>query len=55
VRALELTFGAHCEAGRVPFRIRGVMYEPEQAVQAFFDYYSAHPRLVELNLDSRPV
>jgi Polysaccharide biosynthesis enzyme WcbI len=53
VRALALRFGAEVEAGRTPFKIRGVAYEPEQAVQAFFDYYRTNPQLVELNLDSR--
>ncbi len=53
VRALELRFGAEVTAGRTPFKIRGVEYEPEQAVQAFFDYYAAHPELVELNLQPR--
>jgi hypothetical protein len=51
VRALDLRFGAECEAGHVPFRIRGTAFEPEHAVEAFFNYYAAHPQLVELNLD----
>jgi hypothetical protein len=51
VRALELGFGAECGAGSAPFRIRGVTYDPQQAVQGFFDYYSVHPQLVEINLD----
>jgi hypothetical protein len=55
VRALDLAFGAECRAGSTPVKIRGVIYEPEQAVQAFFDYYDAHPHLVELNLDPRLV
>ena len=53
VRALGLRFGAEVEAGRIPFKIRGVTYEAPQAVQAFFDYYRANPQLVELNLDPR--
>jgi hypothetical protein len=51
VRALELRFGEELGAGRTPFRIRGTSYEPAQAVQAFYEYYEAHPQLVELNLD----
>jgi hypothetical protein len=51
VRALELGFGEDVAAGRIPFKIRGVIYEPQRAVQAFFDYYKAHPQLVDLNLD----
>lgn len=53
VRALELRFGEELGAGRTPFRIRGTSYEPAQAVQAFFDYYAAHPQLVEVNLERR--
>lgn len=53
VRALELRFGAQVRAGNTPFKIRGTTYEPTQAVQAFFDYYAAHPRLVEVNLTPR--
>jgi hypothetical protein len=51
VRTLGLEFGAECGAGRVPFRIRGVTYEPSRAVQLFFDYYAANPQLVEINLN----
>jgi hypothetical protein len=51
VRALELEFGPELMAGSSPFRIRGVTYEPVEAVQMFFDYYAAHPDLVELNVD----
>ena len=51
VRTLELRFGEELGAGRTPFRIRGTSYEPAQAVQAFYEYYGAHPQLVELNLD----
>ncbi|MGB2712459.1 MAG: WcbI family polysaccharide biosynthesis putative acetyltransferase [Conexibacter sp.] len=50
VRALGLTFGAGHQAGTCPFKIRGVAYEAPAAVAAFFDYYAAHPQLVELNL-----
>ncbi|HST56310.1 MAG TPA: WcbI family polysaccharide biosynthesis putative acetyltransferase [Solirubrobacteraceae bacterium] len=52
VRALELEpqLAARFAAGATPFKIRGETYEPAQAVQAFFDYYAAHPQLVELNL-----
>jgi hypothetical protein len=50
VQALGLSFGARFQAGRAPFKIRGVTYEPEAAVKAFFEYYAAHPDLVELNL-----
>lgn len=49
VRALELGFGAELVAGSTPFRIRGVTYEPADAVQAFFDYYHTHPDLVQIN------
>lgn len=49
VRRLDLEFGAKLIAGSAPFRIRGVTYEPVAAVQAFFEYYAAHPRLVEVN------
>ncbi len=52
VRALELKFGAQHGAGRTPYKIRGVTYEPHEAVQAFFDYYVANPQLVKLNLQS---
>jgi Polysaccharide biosynthesis enzyme WcbI len=55
VRDLELAFGGELLAGRTPFKIRGVAYEPREAVRAFFDYYSAHPELVELNLDPAPL
>jgi hypothetical protein len=51
VRALRLRFGVNFAAGRTPFVIRGVTYAPERAVQSFFDYYEAHPSLVEINLD----
>jgi hypothetical protein len=53
VRALELRFGSTLTAGSAPFKIRGITYEPAQAVQAFFDYYAIHPPLVELNLNPR--
>ena len=52
VRALGLRFGRGLVAGSTPFKIRGVTYEPADAVQAFFDYYAEYPQLVELNLDS---
>jgi hypothetical protein len=51
VRALGLRFGAELGAGRTPFRIRGDAHEPPQAIRMFYDYYDAHPRLVELNRD----
>ena len=51
VRALELGFGPELIAGSAPFKIRGVIYEPAEAVQAFFDYYAEHLELVELNVD----
>ena len=52
VRALRLQLGVQFGAGSTPFRIRWKTYEPVEAVEAFFDYYGAHPQLVELNLDS---
>jgi hypothetical protein len=52
VAALGLKFGATVRAGSVPFKIRGVAYEPAAAVRAFFDYYSEHRLLAELNIDS---
>jgi hypothetical protein len=52
VSALELGFGATAMAGRVPFKIRGILYEPTQALQAFFEYYDEHPDLIEQNLVS---
>lgn len=51
VAALGLEFGAQFAAGQAPFKIRGVTYQPAQAVQMFFDYYAEHPDLVEVNLD----
>ena len=54
VRALGLGFGMELIAGGVPYRIRGVAHEPAEAVQAFFDYYTAHPELVEINLAPSP-
>ncbi len=53
VRALDLRFGEEVGAGRTPFRIRGTSYESPQAVQMFFDYYAAHPTLVEFNAAPR--
>jgi len=55
VRALDLEFGDEFSIGRVPFRIRGEMYETPDAVRAFFDYYKANPQLVELNLETQAV
>lgn len=52
VRALGLRFGEQLGAGRTPFRIRGEAHEPADAVRMFYDYYDAHPRLVELNVDA---
>ena len=51
VKALDLAFGDALSVGRVPFRIRGEIYETPDAVRAFFDYYEANPGLVALNLD----
>jgi hypothetical protein len=51
VRALELGFVGELIAGSAPFKIRGVTYEPAEAVREFFNYYEAHPELVALNLD----
>jgi hypothetical protein len=51
VRALGLEFGADVKAGLTPFKIRGVTYEPLQALWKFFDYYDAHSELVAINLD----
>jgi GT2 family glycosyltransferase/glycosyltransferase involved in cell wall biosynthesis/SAM-dependent methyltransferase len=50
VRALGLAFGAQHVFGSTPFKIRGAVYEPAAAVQAFFAYYAEHPQLMELNL-----
>jgi hypothetical protein len=50
VRALELESGEAFIAGTTPFRIRGVTYEPAEAVQAFFAYYAEHSDLVECNI-----
>jgi hypothetical protein len=55
VCALDLDFVTKFGAGHVPYRIRGITYEPAEAVQAFFDYYAAHPQLVALNLDGESV
>jgi hypothetical protein len=52
MRALGLRFGPKFRAGNLPFKIREVTYEPAEAVQAFFNYYAAHPELVVLNLES---
>lgn len=52
-RALQLDFGVNLEIGSTPFRIRGHPHEPADAVQLFFEYYEAHPELVEVNLDQR--
>lgn len=54
IRALALGFGEEVAAGRVPFRIRGVSHELEEAVQAFFVYYQLHPDLVHINAASSP-
>jgi hypothetical protein len=48
-RALGLRFDGE-RVGCAPFRIRGVTYEPADAVSAFFDYYAANPALVQINL-----
>ena len=50
VRTLGLSFGADIMWGRAPFMIRGVAYDPPDAVQTFFAYYAAHPDLVDLNI-----
>lgn len=52
--ALNLNFAPKLEIGSTPFRIRGVAYETVDAVGLFFDYYEAHPELVEVNLDPSP-
>jgi Polysaccharide biosynthesis enzyme WcbI len=52
VRALELGFDAGLGAG-TQFKIRGVTYEPSEAVRVFFDYYAEHSELVEINVKSR--
>jgi hypothetical protein len=49
VRSLGLRFGAEFSAGVAPFKIRGVIHDPGEAVRAFFDYYAAYPHLVALN------
>jgi len=51
VRALGLEFGVELIVGSAAFKIRGSTYGPTEAVGAFFDYYTAHPELVELNVD----
>jgi hypothetical protein len=51
VRALGLEFGTEFGAGHAQFTIRGVTYKPEDAVAAFFEYYTGHSNLVELNLE----
>ncbi len=53
-RALALRFADERAFARIPFTIRGVAYEPIDAVQAFFDYYAANRDLVEINLDATP-
>lgn len=55
IQALGLSFGADIVWGRAQFMIRGVAYEPPDAVQAFFSYYAAHPDLVDLNLGANVV
>lgn len=50
VRTLKLKFGHEVSAGNIAFKIRGVEHAPAEAVRAFFDYYRAHPELVEANL-----
>jgi hypothetical protein len=52
VRALELTFGGEVGAGETPFRIRGTIYDPADAVAAFYEYYDAHRDLVAVNLQA---
>ena len=49
VKALGLRFGESVAAGRIPFRIRGVVQEPSAALSAFHAYYDAHSQLVALN------
>lgn len=51
VRVLRLRFGAEMVFGNALFKIRGVAYDAPDAVRAFFDYYEAYPKLVELNVD----
>lgn len=53
VRALGLDLKEDLSVGQVPFRIRGETHLTSDAVRAFFDYYGAHPQLVELNRGPR--
>lgn len=50
VKALDLEFGAKLAVGRIPFRIRGSVYESKEAVRMFFAYYDKHPHLVTPNI-----
>jgi hypothetical protein len=54
VRTLGLGFGDEVAAGRVPFRIRDVSYESDEAVRAFFNYYQENRDLVGINTTPRP-
>lgn len=52
VRELGLSFGRDVAAdGKNQFRIRGVEVDPLDAVRSFYDYYSRHQALVEINLE----
>ncbi len=53
VRALGLDLKDDLSVGQVPFRIRGETYPTSGAVRAFFNYYEAHPQLVELNVGAQ--
>jgi hypothetical protein len=50
VRALGLKFGEEFTVGKTSFKIRGEVYTQEQAVQAFYDYYSENLELVAINV-----
>lgn len=52
VRALELRFAAGLTAGTAAYRIRGATLTAAVATDMFYDYYDAHPDLVEGNLNA---
>lgn len=49
--ALKLSFATGLISGNSPFKIRGITYGSEQAVEAFFSYYAAHPELTQINVE----
>jgi hypothetical protein len=51
VQVLALEFGDELTMRRLHSRFAGLIYEQEQAVQAFYDYNAAYPDLVALNLE----